>query len=329
MADYEACIVGIRMAVDMNIKEFLRDGKPWYYDIKRFLEIREYPNNATNGQKRGLRRLGNHFFLNREVLYKRTPNLGLLRYVDAAEATKLLEEVHAGTSGPHMNGFTLAKNILRAIYFSMTMESDSICYVQKCYQCWIHGDYIWVPPNELNVMGSPWSFATWGMNVIGPIEPATSNGHRFILVAIDYFTKWVEASTYKVVTKKVVADLFRHNIVCQFGMLESIITDNAANLNSDLMREICEKFRIVHRNSTAYRLQMNGAVEAAKKIKRILRKIVDSHRQWHEKLSFTLLGYRTTMRTTTRATEYKFIYGTEFVILVEVEIPSLRVIQEE
>ncbi|XP_075097892.1 uncharacterized protein LOC142175211 [Nicotiana tabacum] len=78
------------------------------------------------------------------------------------------------------------------------------------------------------------------------------------------------------------------------------------------MREICEKFKIVHRNSTAYRQQMNGAVEKANKdIKRILRKIMDNHRQWHEKLSFSLLGYRTTMRTSTGATPYILVYGTE------------------
>ncbi|XP_070057222.1 uncharacterized protein [Nicotiana tomentosiformis] len=136
------------------------------------------------------------------------------------------------------------------------------------------------------------------MGVIGSIELATSNGHRFILVAIDYFTKWIEASTYNAVTKKVVADFVRNNIVYSFGIPESINTKDAANLNSDLMREICKKFKIVHHNSTDYRTQMNGADEVANKnIKRILQKIVDNHRQWHEKLPFTLLGYRTTMRT--------------------------------
>ncbi|XP_075086266.1 uncharacterized protein LOC142168978 [Nicotiana tabacum] len=102
------------------------DGKLWYYNIKRFLETREYPENATNGQKGALRRLANHVFLNGEVLYWRTQNLGLLRCVDAAEATRLLEEIHARICEPHMNGFTLAKKILRAGYFWMTMESDSI-----------------------------------------------------------------------------------------------------------------------------------------------------------------------------------------------------------
>nr|XP_009786192.1 PREDICTED: uncharacterized protein K02A2.6-like [Nicotiana sylvestris] len=111
-------------------------------------------------------------------------------------------------------------------------------------------------------MVSPCSFAAWGMGVIGPIELAASNGHRFILVAIDYFTKWVEASTYKVVTKNVVADFIQNNIVCRFGIPKSIITENAANLNSYLMKEICEKFKIVHRNSTAYIPKMNGAVKS-------------------------------------------------------------------
>ncbi|XP_049346078.1 uncharacterized protein LOC125810650 [Solanum verrucosum] len=167
------------------------------------------------------------------------------------------------------------------------------------------------------------------MDVIGPIEPPMSNGHRFIMVVIDYFTKWVEASTYKVVTKKVVADFVCNNILCRFGIPESIIIDNAANLNNGFTKETCERFKIAHRNSTVYCPQMNGAVEVANKnIKKILRKIVDSHRQWHEKLPYVLLGYRTTIRTSTWATLYMLVCGSEAVIPAEVEIPSLRIIQE-
>ncbi|XP_070032326.1 uncharacterized protein [Nicotiana tomentosiformis] len=74
---------------------------------------------------------------------------------------------------------------------------------------------------------------------------------------------------------------------------------------------------------------MNGAVEAANNnIKKILRKIVDNHMKWHEKLSFALLGYRTTMRTSIGATPYTLVYDIKAVIPAEVEIPSLRVIQE-
>ncbi|XP_070022596.1 uncharacterized protein [Nicotiana sylvestris] len=107
-------------------------------------------------------------------------------------------------------------------------------------------------------------FAIWGMDVIGPIEPTTSNGHMFILVAINYFTKWVEAATCKAVTKKAIVDFVRDRIVCRFGVLESIIIDNAANLNSDLIKALCETFKIKHKNFTAYRPQMNGDVQAVK-----------------------------------------------------------------
>ena len=179
----------------------------------------------------------------------------------------------------------------------------------------MHGDLIRVPPNELNAMSSPWPFVAWGMYVIGPTEPATFNGHRFILVAIGYFTKWVEETSYKSVTKKVVTDFVHNNLICRFGVPESIITDNGANLNSHLMRELCEQFEVTHQNSTAYRPQMNGAVEAANKnIKKILRKMIDNHRGWHEMLSYTLLGYRTTVRTSIGATPYLLVYGTEAVI---------------
>ncbi|XP_070002077.1 uncharacterized protein [Nicotiana sylvestris] len=87
-------------------------------------------------------------------------------------------------------------------------------------------------------MSTPWPFVAWGMDVIRPIKPATSNGHRFILVAIDYFTKWVEAKTFKSVTKKAVVDFVRSNIIYRFGIPKVIITGNSANLNSHLMKEL-------------------------------------------------------------------------------------------
>nr|XP_009792905.1 PREDICTED: uncharacterized protein K02A2.6-like [Nicotiana sylvestris] len=186
-----------------------------------------------------------------------------------------------------------------------------------------------VPSNELNSTSSPWPFSAWGMDVIRPIEPAASNGHRFIMVAIDYFRKWAEAATYKAVTKKVAADFVRDLIVCRFGVPESIIIDNATNLNSDLMKPMCEIFKMKHRNYTTYMPQMNGAVEVANNnTKKILRKIVDNYKQWNEKLPFALLEYRTTVHTSTGATPYLLVYGTEVVIPIEVEIASLRIIQK-
>ncbi|XP_027182063.1 uncharacterized protein K02A2.6-like [Coffea eugenioides] len=117
------------------------------------------------------------------------------------------------------------------------------------------------------------------MDVIGTNDPPTSNGHRFILVTIEYFTKWVETASYKHVTKKVVSDFLRNNIICRFGVPETLITDNAKNLNNDMVDGLCEQFKIRHRNSAIYRPQMNGAVEAANKnLKKIIRKMIEAHR---------------------------------------------------
>ncbi|XP_070006843.1 uncharacterized protein [Nicotiana sylvestris] len=102
------------------------DGKPWFHDIKEYLAKGEYPELANTTQKYTLRRLSNNFFHNVGILYRRTLDLGLLRCVDAKEAFKILEEIHDGTCGPHMNGFVLAKKILCAGYFLTTRETDCI-----------------------------------------------------------------------------------------------------------------------------------------------------------------------------------------------------------
>ncbi|XP_070011007.1 uncharacterized protein [Nicotiana sylvestris] len=105
------------------------------------------------------------------------------------------------------------------------METDYIQYVRKCYQCQVHADMIKVSPNELNATSSPWPFTAWGMDVIGLIDPTASNKHRFILVAIDYFAKWVEVASYRAVTKKVIAYFVKDHIICRFRVPESIVTD--------------------------------------------------------------------------------------------------------
>ena len=124
------------------------------------------------------------------------------------------------------------------------------------------------------------------------IEPKASNGHRFILVVIDYFTKWVEAASYSNVTRSVVVRFIKREIVCWYGLPRKIITDNATNLNNKMMKEMGEDFNIQHHDSTPYRPKMNGAVEAANKnIKKIVQKMAVSYKDWHEILSFTLQVY--------------------------------------
>jgi len=169
----------------------------------------------------------------------------------------------------------------------------------------------------------------WGIDVIGAIEPKALNGHCFILVAIDYFTKWVEAASYASVTRSVVVRFIKKEIICWYGLPRKIITDNATNLNNKMMKGMCEDFKIQHHNSTPYRPKMNGAVEAAKKnIKKIVQKMTVSYKDWHETLPFALHGYRTFVRTSTGATSFSLVYRMEVVLSFEVEVPSLRILAE-
>ena len=165
------------------------------------------------------------------------------------------------------------------------------------------------------------------MDVIGAITPNASNGHEFILVAIDYFTKWVEACSFKNVTQVAITRFVKNNKICRYGMPEMLITDNASNLNNRMMDHLCQQFKIQHHNSAPYRPKMNEAVEAANKnVKKILSKMTKTYKDWHEHLPYALCAYRTSVRTSVRATPYSLVYGMEAVLPVEVEIPSLRIL---
>jgi len=163
--------------------------------------------------------------------------------------------------------------------------------------------------------------------VVGPINPKASNGHRFILVAIDYFTKWVEACSYVYVTQKVVKRFIERDLICRYGLPERIVTDNAKNFNGKMIVELCTKWKIKHSNSSPYRPKMNGAVESANKnIKKIVQKMVVTYKDWQEWLPYALHAYRTAVRTSTGA--YSLVYKMEAVMPLDVEIPSLRVLME-
>uniref|UniRef100_A0A2N9HIE5 Uncharacterized protein n=1 Tax=Fagus sylvatica TaxID=28930 RepID=A0A2N9HIE5_FAGSY len=273
----------------MNVEAEI-DDKPWYYDIKRFIQDREYPPRATENEKKYIRRMAFQFFLSGEILYKRTHDATLLRCVDAEEANR---------------------------------------HVQTCHKCQMYQNSKNAPPQYLHTMASPWPFSAWGMDVIGAITPKASNGHEFILVAIDYFTKWVEACSFKNVTQVAVTRFVKNNIICRYGMPEMLITDNASNLNNRMMDQLCQQFKIQHHNSAPYRPKMNGAVEAANKnVKKILSKMTETYKDWHEHLPYALCAYRTSVRTSVGATPYSLVYGMEAVLPVEVEIPSLRILSQ-
>lgn len=137
-----------------------------------------------------------------------------LRCLDAFEANKM-SEIHDGWCGPHISRFMLARKILRRGYYWLRVKNDcSSMSVNAIYQICVNK--INRSPALLHNRTSAWPLLMWTIDAIGMIHPKASNGHPFILVALDYFTKWVGATN--------LFSLVRNNIICRYGLLQFIIT---------------------------------------------------------------------------------------------------------
>ena len=105
------------------------------------------------------------------------------------------------------------------------MKQDTEIYVRKYDKCQKQAPILHMPAETLNLVTSPWPFAQWGMDVVGPL-PTAATQKKFLLVATDYFSKWVEAESYASTKDKDVTRFVWKNIVCQFRIPQAIIADN-------------------------------------------------------------------------------------------------------
>ena len=302
--------------------------EPWYTDILRYKTSGEFPPNTSPRAQKALRLLASQYSIILGELYKYTPNKIKLLCVHQNQAQRLMEEYHNGVCGPHMNGKMLSRKISRSGYYWTTMETDCHHFVKTCPKCQIFSNLNHLPPSELYTFTSPWPFSTWGIDIIGKVTPTGVGGHEYVLVAIDYFTKWVEAVSYAKLTAKHVARFLEKNIFCRYGVPHEIISDQGSHFRAEV-QDLLEKYHVKHHKSSPYRPQMNGAVEAANKnIKVIIEKMAENYKDWPNKLHFALWGYRTSIRTSIGVTPYSLVYGMEAVQPIELEIPSLRIVLE-
>ncbi|KAM2696641.1 hypothetical protein EV1_041006 [Malus domestica] len=187
------------------------------------------------------------------------------------------------------------------------------------------------PAESLHSVTKPWPFRGWAMYVIGKITPYSgAANHAWILVATDYFTKWVEAKSYAKLTSKEVCEFVEEHIVTRFGVPEMIITDNGIIFTAERFREYTASLKIWLEQSTPYYPQVNGQAEASNKVLiGILEKIIKERPgMWHLKLNEGLWAYRTSLRSATGTTPYALTYGHDAVLLVELSINSLRIIEQ-
>ncbi|XP_026439692.1 uncharacterized protein LOC113338497 [Papaver somniferum] len=131
------------------------DDTPWFVDIQRYLKDQSYPEDSTKQQRRYIRRVACQYTIFVNVLYKLSRDGTLLRCVNEHEARKILERVHSGECGPHMNAHMMSRNIACLGYYWTTMMSDYCNFIMRCHQCQIHGNLMHVPPSQLHTLSSP------------------------------------------------------------------------------------------------------------------------------------------------------------------------------
>jgi transposase InsO family protein len=118
----------------------------------------------------------------------------------------------------------------------------------------------------LHLVIKPWPFRRWGLDFIGEMHSSSSKGHRFVLVATDYFSKWVEAVPLRNMTHREVIEFVLQNIIYQFGVSQTLMTDQGASFMSHQFKEFAMSLTIKLMNSSPYFAQSNGQAEASNKI---------------------------------------------------------------
>jgi len=129
-------------------------------------------------------------------------------------------------------------------------------------------------------------FQQWGLDFIGEIHPASSAQHKWILIATDYFTKWIEAIPSRQATDSVIISFLENNILSRFGCPQKLIIDNLAAFKSKKMVDFCNKYHITLGHSTTYYPEGNGLAESSNKsLVNIIKKLLeDNKKTWNKKL---------------------------------------------
>uniref|UniRef100_A0A2N9FWZ9 Integrase catalytic domain-containing protein n=1 Tax=Fagus sylvatica TaxID=28930 RepID=A0A2N9FWZ9_FAGSY len=269
----------------------------WRTPFLEYLLERILPSNPKDVYR--LKRLALRYFVEGGTLFRKGFHGEPLRCLSLSESQMVMKETHAGECGEHQGKKRLYQCLLTLGYYWPTMKKDAADFVKTCHTCQVQANLIHTHPTSLQNMATPWPFHTWGLDLIGPINPA-SGGCIWILVATEYFTKWVEAIPLRKATGAAVANFIREHIITRFGIPYKLITDNG-----------------------------NGQAEATNRmLLRILSKMVfDYGNDWKAHLADVLWAYRSSPKTATGFTPFSLVYGTDTISPTELVVPSPRVMQ--
>ena len=182
------------------------------------------------------------------------------RCVNEEEARYILEEIHAGVCGDHTGPRSLVNKVIRTGYFWPTMQVDAVEVIKRCNKCQRYGNVQQLPAEKLTTISSPWPFAQWGIDIVDPL-PQGKGQVKFLLVAIDYFTKWVEAEALATITEERIQSFVWKNIICRFGIPSTIISNNGRQFDSQGFRDFCSNLGIKNQFSSPGHPQANGQME--------------------------------------------------------------------
>ncbi|GKE57327.1 reverse transcriptase domain-containing protein [Tanacetum coccineum] len=221
------------------------------------------------------------------------------------------------TGGHHGANYT-AKKVFDSGFYWPTIYRDAHDLVTRCDACQRQGKISQkdeMPQNAIQVCEI---FDVWGIDFIGPFS--SLRGNKYILVAVDYLSKWVEEKALPTNDGRVVCK-FLKSLFARFGTPRAIISDRGTHFCNDQFAKDMLKYGVTHRLSITYHPQIGGQVEVSNRgLKQILERTVGENRtSWSEKLDDALWAFRTAFKTPIECTPYKFVYGKACHLPIELE----------
>jgi hypothetical protein len=175
------------------------------------------------------------------------------------EGQTILKDIHGGVCGHHASSRAIAAKAFRAGFYWLTAIEDAKDIVRKCEACQRFASRPHAPAAELQTIPLSWPSAQWGLDMVGKLHKSWPGGHVYMLVAVDKFTKWLEAAS--VTTQDSTAAIsFIKSIVFCFGVPYSIITDNGTNFTSKEFKTYCEGLGIKLKFASVAHPKTNGQV---------------------------------------------------------------------